>query len=385
MALHFPIDELAARRRAAAEEMSRRGLKGMLLFKQESMYYLTGFDTFGYVFFQCLYLDSNGETMTLLTRLPDLRQALETSVIEDIRCWIDGPEANPPSLLPEVIREHGAAGQKIGVETDAYGFTGFNMKKTEDALSGVCTLVEASDLVNRLRVIKSSRELEYVREASRLADCAYDKAVEVAGPGVFEGDVLAAIQGEIFRGGGDFPANEVIIGSGRRSLLFRYAAGMQTIGLEDQLSLEWAGVYRHYHAAMMQSLMIGRATDRQRRTFDAVKGTLATMIEALEPGRPIGRVDEVHRESLDRSGFGQNRYAACGYSQGTTFSPNWMDWPMLHSGNPIEAQPGMVFFIHCVVVDSNTGTGIGLGRTCLVTDSGREVLSKRPVALVTAE
>ena len=53
------------------------------------MYYLTGYDTFGYVFFQCLYMGADGETMTLLTRMPDLRQAKFTSVVKDIRVWLD--------------------------------------------------------------------------------------------------------------------------------------------------------------------------------------------------------------------------------------------------------------------------------------------------------
>ncbi|HSE72961.1 MAG TPA: aminopeptidase P family N-terminal domain-containing protein, partial [Dongiaceae bacterium] len=94
MALHFPESELAARRERAVALMQRRGLDGLLMFRQESMYYLTGYDTFGYVFFQCLYLGADGRLM-LLTRAPDLRQAQNTSDIKDIRIWIDAPHANP--------------------------------------------------------------------------------------------------------------------------------------------------------------------------------------------------------------------------------------------------------------------------------------------------
>ncbi len=79
--IHFAPKEFAARRAAVAAELSRRGLDGLLIFRQESMYYLTGYDTFGYVFFQCLYMGVDGETLTLLTRVPDIRQARHTSVI----------------------------------------------------------------------------------------------------------------------------------------------------------------------------------------------------------------------------------------------------------------------------------------------------------------
>src|SRR5918998_6840931 len=226
MSIHFAESELADRRKAAAAELARRGLDGLLMFRQESMYYLTGYDTFGYVFFQCLYMGADGEALTLLTRVPDVRQAEHTSIISDIRVWYDAEGANPAEDLKEILDEHGCRGKRLGIETDAYGLTGYNLKRVEAALDGLCELVEASDLVTALRAVKSPAEIGYVREAARLADLGLDRAVEVAGPGAFEGDVLAALQGAIFEGGGDFPANEVIIGSGPRALLFRSAAGM---------------------------------------------------------------------------------------------------------------------------------------------------------------
>ncbi len=380
--IHFSTAELADRRRAASGELAGRGLDGLLVFRQESMYYLTGYDTFGYVFFQCLYMGADGEILTLLTRTPDVRQAEHTSVIQDIRVWYDAEDANPAVDLRGILEEHGLKGKRLGIETDAYGLTGYNLKRVEAAFDGFCELVEASDLVTRLRAVKSPAEIEYVREAARLADLGLDWAMETAGSGVFEGDVLAALQGAIFEGGGDFPANEVIIGSGPRALLFRSAAGMRRMDPVDQLSLEWAGSYRHYHAAMMRTLLIGEASGYQRHLFSAVREAIEAMTEALVPGRPVGEVDEAHRQVLDAAGLEEHRFAACGYSLGTTFSPNWMDWPMLFSGNNVPAEPGMVYFLHCVVADSGRGVAMSLGRTCLVTESGREILSAQPLELI---
>ena len=382
MALHFTAEELAARRKAAGDELADRGLDGLLVFRQESMYYLTGYDTFGYVFFQCLFMGSDGEALTLLTRTPDVRQAEHTSVIEDIRVWYDAEGVDPARDLKEILEEHGCGGKRLGIETDAYGLTGYNLKRVEAALGGFCELVEASDLVTRLRMVKSPAEIGYVREAARLADLGLDRALEVAAPGVFEGEVLAALQGAIFAGGGDFPANEVIIGSGPRALLFRYAAGMRRMDPVDQLSLEWAGSYRHYHAAMMRTLAVGEASGYQRHLHAVVREALEEMTAALTPGRPVGEVDDAHRRVLDAAGLEKHRFAACGYSLGTTFSPNWMDRPMLFSSNPVPAEPGMVFFLHCVVVDSERGVAMSLGRTCLVTGAGRESLSTRPLDLI---
>lgn len=382
MGLHFDRSELARRRADVAEELSRRGLDGLLLFRQESMYYLTGYDTFGYVFFQCLYMGADGETLTLLTRMPDLRQAQHTSMIEDIRVYIDTEDADPARDLRDILDEHGLRGKRLGVETDAYGLTGYNLRRLEASLEGFCELGEASDIVTRLRAIKSPAEIEYVREAARLGDLGLDRAVEKAAPGAFEGEILSALQGAIYEGGGDPPGNEVIIGSGPRSLLFRYASGMRHLDQNDQLSLEWAGVYRRYHAAMMRTLVVGEPSEYQRYLFDAVREATEAMTEALAPGRPVGEVDTAHRRVLDAAGLEKHRFAACGYSQGTTFQPNWMDWPMLYEGNSVLAESGMVFFLHCIVTDSDRGVAMSLGRTCLVTETGREVLSKQPLDML---
>ena len=86
--LHFSEEELAGRRRRTCESMAEKGLDGLLIFRQETMYYLTGYDTMGYTQFQCLYMGADGD-MTLVTRSADLRQSAFTSVIEG-RADLDG-------------------------------------------------------------------------------------------------------------------------------------------------------------------------------------------------------------------------------------------------------------------------------------------------------
>src|SRR5919108_1833031 len=247
MALHFTKEELAARRAASIAAMQTRGLDGMLMFRQESMYYLTGYDTFGYVFFQCLYLGADGRVM-LLTRAPDLRQAQNTSDIKDVRIWMDAPNADPAAELREYLRGFGMAGKTLGVEWESYGLTARNGMRLQAALDGFADLQDASDLVSRLRLVKSPAEIAYVREAAKLADLALDEAHRLTGPGADEGEILAAMQSVIIRHGGDDPANEFILGSGPDALLCRYKTGRRKLDAEDQLTLEFAGVYRHYHS-----------------------------------------------------------------------------------------------------------------------------------------
>ena len=67
--------------------------------------------------------------------------------------------------------------------------------------------------------MKSPREIEYARRAAALADDAWDEAVRLTRPGAFEGDILAAMQSAVFRGGDDYTSNEFTIGSGPGALL----------------------------------------------------------------------------------------------------------------------------------------------------------------------
>jgi Xaa-Pro dipeptidase len=381
MALHFSREELAERRANTIALMQKRGLDGLLIFRQESMYYLTGYDTFGYVFFQCLYLGADAK-MFLLTRAPDLRQAQHTSVIDDIRIWVDAPDANPAQELRAMLQRMKLGGKTIGVEYESYGLTARNGMRLNAALEDFCDLVDASDLVNRLRLVKSRAEIAYVRKAAELADQALEEAHRIAGPGAYEGDIIAAMQSAVFRGGGDDPANEYIIGSGRDALLCRYYTGRRKLDPVDQLTLEFAGVYRHYHACLMRTIPIGKAPPAQVEMHKVSVEALEACKAALRPGRPIGEVFDAYARVCDAHGHKKNRMNATGYSLGTTFAPNWMDWPMFYHGNPEPAAPGQVFFIHIIIFDSEKGIAMTNGHTVLVTAKGCESLSRMPVDLV---
>ncbi|MEE9479678.1 MAG: M24 family metallopeptidase, partial [Kiloniellales bacterium] len=153
---------------------------------------------------------------------------------------------------------------------------------------------------------------------------------------------------------------------------------------QDQLTLEWAGSYRHYHAAMMRTFVIGEPPARQREMYAVAREALLAVEAALVPGHPVGAAFDAHADVLDRAGHGAHRLNACGYSLGTTYSPNWMDWPMLYHGNPVEVVPGMVFFCHMIIFDSEAGLAMSHGRTSLIGDAGAEPLSRASLDLVVA-
>ena len=382
MALHFSKEEFASRRKKVLTLMKDQKLDALLMFRQESMYWLTGYDTFGYVFFQTLILDKS-DNIILLTRAPDLRQAQNTSNIKDIRIWVDKDDSNPTENLKIILNELNLNGKTIGIEYEAYGLTGRSAIKLNKSLEGYCKIKDQSELVSSLRVIKSPKEISYVRKAAELADRALDEVWKNTKAGVSEGKILAEMQRVIFEGGGDYPANEFIIGSGHNALLCRYQAEKRILSNPDQLTIEWAGTYKHYHSAMFRTIPIGKADPKHYKMYEACHEALTNSEKKLLPGNTVGEIFDVHAKTFDDLGYKESRMNACGYSLGATFSPNWMDVPpMIFNGNPLIIKPGMLFFMHMILMDSDNQLAMNLGETYLVTETGNERLGKHKLDLV---
>ncbi|CAM5339943.1 Ectoine hydrolase [Mycolicibacterium aubagnense] len=381
MALHFERSEFDARRDRLMIEMAEKKLDAILLFAQESMYWLTGYDTFGFCFFQCLVVKADG-SMVLLTRSADLRQARHTSTIDNIVVWMDRADANPAIDLRNLLNDLDLLGARIGVEYDTHGLTAYNGRRLDEQLQTFGQIADASGIVGRLRLFKSPAEIAKAEKAAALSDDALDAALPLIKQGGDEAQILAAMQGAVFAGGGDYPANEFIIGSGADALLCRYKAGRRKLTKNDQLTLEWAGVFHHYHAPMMRTVLTGKVSKRHQELFDASRAALLAVEKAMAPGNSFGDVFDAHARTLETHGLTRHRLNACGYSVGARFTPSWMDMPMFYQGNPEPIAPNMTLFAHMIIMDSETETAMTLGRTYLTTESQPKPLSRHDLDLI---
>lgn len=381
MALHFTRSEFADRLEKVKSRLAEERLDCLLIFSQESMYWLTGYDTFGYAFFQCLVVKADGE-MVLLTRAPDLRQARHTSIIENIVIWTDRGNADPATNLHKLLGDLDLVGARIGVEYDTHGLTAKAGMAVNARLKSFCELVDASDLITMLRVVKSEAELEHIRKAAELSDLALDAAIKHTKAGADEGRILAAMHSEIFSRGGDYAGNEFIIGSGPDALLCRYKSGRRKLSSNDQLTLEWSGAWAHYHAAMMRTLIVGKPSNRHMELYEASKAALLAVRDAMSLGNTFSDVFTAHATTLDGLGLSRHRLNACGYSMGASFTPCWMDRPMIYAGNDTRIEKSMVLFAHMIIFDSETETAMTLGQSFITTEGPAQDLSRHGVDLI---
>ena len=122
MALHFSKEEFSNRKTKVLKLMKEQNLDALLMFRQESMYWLTGYDTFGYVFFQTLVLDKSGNLLTQIS-VKDVKKLINNGtitggMIPKVKTCVEAVKSGvkasvildgrlPHSILLEMFTEHG--------------------------------------------------------------------------------------------------------------------------------------------------------------------------------------------------------------------------------------------------------------------------------------
>ncbi|GAA6165033.1 Xaa-Pro peptidase family protein [Pelagimonas sp. KU-00592-HH] len=381
MPRHFTPEEYTARQSRARAALLENGLDAILLFAPESHYWLTGYDTFGFAMFQCMVMTAKGD-IHLFTRAPDRLQALQTSTLSEdqLHIWVDIEGVDPVSGLANLLGDLGVRNGTLAFESRTAGLTDFWGQRLRAALPDI---QDGSGIFPALRRLKSDAEVAMHRRAAELSDDALDAAIATTHAGAFEGDILAAMQGAVFKGGGDYAGNEFILGSGDAALLCRSASGRRHLSDQDQMTIEWSGAYARYHAAMMQTLIVGTPSDAHKRMHTAASEALAACEAAIRPGAPMGDVYDAHARVFDAHGLRNARLNACGYGMGAVYGPIWVDFPMFYENNPTIMLENQVFFLHMILMDDATGNAMCLGHSVLCRAGGVERLSRHAPDLIT--
>ena len=255
--------------------------------------------------------------------------------------------------------------------------------RLNNSLNNFAKLYDESFLITKHRLVKSDYEIKYVKKAAELADKALEKAWESSHPGADESDILSAMQGAVFSGGGDYPGNEFIIGSGPDALLCRYFSGRRKLDLIDPTDSGICGGVQtlsfSFNAHQSQS---AKPRKEHLELYEICLEALYACENKLKVGNTAGDVFEQHRLVIDKTKYKSARLNACGYSLGATFAPTWMDWPMLYENNPVVIEKNHVFFMHMILMHSETQTAMNLGETYIVSETGCERLGKLKLDLV---
>ena len=375
---HFSREEFSQRQQKTRKHLQKLELDGLLLFKIEDMYWLTGYESDGFCIFGSMFIGTDG-TLTHLARPADLGNLSYSSICEDVRISPDTEDSTRAEHIKDMLRSLGMEGKKIGIQVDTMGLTPRLFLEISAILDGWCELTVAPDFIRILRLVKSPQELNYFRKAGEVMDIVMDKVIEATYPGAFEGDIYATFYDTLFRLDADLPAHIPPLGSGESALNLRYTTKRKNVSENDQVTLELGLAYRHYHVACMGVVLTGPEINKRHLKMHKTSVTALDEVQAaLRPGTTVGELFDIYKETLEEHGEHDAVLTVAGYTMGAMWPPTWMEEPMIFEGNPLVLEENMTFFTHMILNDRETGLSMAVGETAIVTKDAPEIITHTP-------
>ena len=365
--LVFPMAEYERRLRALRESMSRRDLDAVILTMPHDLFYLTGYQTPGYYWFQAIVVPLEGDPF-MVTRL------LESSNIP-ARTWIKLSRPyrdfdDPPKALADAIVEFGLDKRRLGYDRNSYFFRAFEQEGVKAGLPNA-EFVDCSGIVEQLRVVKSDHEIAVMEKAARVTEEGMRAGIDAVAVGVSENDIAAEIYNAMLRAGSEWPAMAPFVASGWRGAVGHATWERRMIEAQDYVFLEVAGNVHRYHTAMMRTVTVGHKprpiADAEKVCLDAMQATM----EAIKPGVPASDIDLIARKIIAEGAPDSEQAARTAYSIGIGFPPDWGEGHILSmvQGHDRPLEANMTFHLIPWVQVPGYG-GVGLTETIVVTKNG---------------
>ncbi len=376
--IHFSREEFAKRLDHVRNRLNTLGLDGLLLFKIEDMYWLSGYDSDGFSIFGCMFVRTDGQLMHL-ARPADLGNVAYSSICENVQIAPDSRNSNRAEQIKTMLDSLGMQGKRIGIQVDTMGITPRLFLEIQSSLDDWCKLIVAPDFIRELRLVKSAQELKYIRKAGEILDTALEKTLEATFSGAYEGDIYATFYDTLFRLDGDLPAHIPPMGSGKSALNLRYTTKRKHVLENDQVTLELGVAYRHYHAASMCVVLTGpKVNDRHLKMHTVSVTALDAVQSILHPGTTVGEIYDIYRSTLEDNGEKDAVLTVCGYTMGAAWPPTWMEQPMIYKDNPVVLEENMSFFTHMILNDRETGLSMASAEQVIITHGVPEIVTHVP-------
>jgi len=374
----FPPGEYQQRIDKTRASMSERGIDILLSTNPANMGYLTGYDGWSFYVHQLIVLSQDAAQPLWIGRGMDANAAKVTTYLDHDNIlgypddYVQSTIKHPMNFVADLLASKGWDRGTIGVEMDTYYFTAACYQNLARDLPNA-TLVDAGTLVNWVRVIKSSNELEYMRQAARIIEKTMRTGVDMVNPGVRQCDAVAAIYASMVSGtrefGGDYssicPMLPTGIGTSTPHLTWTdapFKSGEATI-------LELAGVRRRYHCPMARTVHLGKPPQRLADAAEVVIEGLDNAIAAAKPGVVCEEVEAAWRRTIERHGIVKE--SRIGYSTGLNYPPDWGEGTLsLRPGDRTVLEPDMT--LHVIPGVWLDDWGIEISECIHITENGAQ-------------
>jgi Xaa-Pro aminopeptidase len=235
---------------------------------------------------------------------------------------------------------------------------------------GKARLVDAPDIVGRMRMVKDPGEVAKIRAACHLGVTLVDRLLEVVRPGVTETQVAGELEFAARRLGADQMAFTTIVAGGPRSSLPHGRASQAALPARGFVVCDFGVILTGYCSDMTRTLHLGRPSKEERRVYEAVREAQQAALDAVKPGATVGEVDRTARKYLQKLNLARFFTHSTGHGLGLEIH----EAPRIAAGQLETLRPGMVITVEPGVYLPGK-FGVRVEDTVVVTDSGCEILT----------
>ena len=331
--LPFPEDEFSSRLQRLRKEMQAQKIDLLFLSSPESIFYLTGF--------QCeWYQAQSGRAFPPTSGLAvsadrDGFIHFETpseailshvsTVSTDIRIFPLDARRDGQTFILQELRAAGVLKGKVGLERYSYRPNPVISDKYVAAFEGAgLEVVDATDLLRKLRRIKSPLEMQCVEEASRIADIGMKAAMAAIRPGVTELEVFGEMIAAMTKAGGEFPGILPPVMSGFRANCSHPIASRRVIQKGERVNVDVSGVYNRYHSNICRGFYVGEPPKAVLDFHNRSVGVFKLIEEMIRPGMEVQSLLKVVTDYYKHEGLLEESYWSGGYELGIAFPPDWV-------------------------------------------------------------
>jgi Xaa-Pro aminopeptidase len=209
---------------------------------------------------------------------------------------------------------HGRKRQRVAVSPSRLTLAGW--KALRKAAGSNLKWVAVDCLVENLRAVKDSGEIDRIRDAARLGSEVMEEAIALIRPGVTELEIAAEIGYRMRRKGASGESFEAIVASGPRSALPHARPTERRIGKNELVVLDLGAILRRYCSDLTRTVHVGKASARVRQWYAAVLEAQTAARIAVKSGVTCGAVDAAARNVLHKKGLGQYFVHSTGHGIG---------------------------------------------------------------------
>ena len=371
----FELKEFEGRQTRVRAAMEKEGIDLLLITAPANIHYLIGSRAKSFQEFQCLFFTLEAGPLTVITRLSEVAEYTDHSLAEDIRGWGGREPEDPIDVVRRVMKEKGYFKRRVGLEVPYYYLGAHDYVKIKDLL-GDSLLMEATHLIEDLKLAKSPAEIAYIRKAAAIADAAMQTCVETIAEGKTELEIAGEMHRTLMCLGSETSASYMNFVSGERSC---YPHGMPTerkIQKGDDINVEYAGKYKGYHCTIGRQMCLGAPRPRVKEIYQIVRDACDACIAEIKAGVPAVKPHEAAKKVIDDAGMDQYRLHTTGYGIGPGYPPSWGESNHLFGDSKYILEAGMIISIEPPVYIHEEKIGVRIIDDVLVTETGGEILSK---------